>query len=233
MIFDSKIFEVTLRRRYKRFFAEFEFSDGRVDTAHCSNTGSMKTCYVENSKILISESPNPNRKLKWTWEFSKVPSGLIGVNTSLSNKLVLEAIKDQKIPALNGFEKVTAEVLYGSLNSRIDFLLENPGKCFVEVKNVTFFNSERNCIQFPDAVTERGQKHLLELMSEVKKGNRAVLFFVINRPEGDFFAPADSVDLKYATLLREAHQAGVEIMAWRVKSTSNEIVIDHEVEIIL
>ncbi len=233
MIFDSKIYEVTLRKRYKRFFAEFEFSDGSIETAHCPNTGSMKTCYDENTKILISESLNPNRKLKWTWEFSKVPSGLIGVNTSLTNKIVIEAIKEKKIPALEGYGKVTAEVKYGTLNSRIDILLENPGKCFVEVKNVTFFDPERNCIQFPDAVTERGQKHLLELMNEVKKGNRAVLFFVVNRPEGDFFVPADSVDSKYATLLREAHHAGVEIMAWRVKSTTSEIVIDHEVEIFL
>lgn len=233
MIFDSIIHEVTLRKRYKRFFAEFEFSDGKVETAHCPNTGSMKTCFDENSKILVSESRNPNRKLKWTWEFSKVPTGLIGVNTSLPNKIVLEALHQRKIPALQGFNIIRSEVKYGSLNSRIDILLEDPGQCFVEVKNVTYFDPVRNCTLFPDAVTERGQKHLLELMGEVKKGNRAVIFFVINRPEGDFFCPADNVDIKYATLLRQAHREGVEVMAWRVKSTIEDIVIDHQVEVVL
>ena len=231
MIFDPPCREARLIKRYKRFLADLEFDDGTIATAHCPNTGSMKTCMEAGGKIFVSESKNPDRKLKWTWEFSEFEDGLVGVNTSLPNKIVWEALKAKTIPTFEHYDSLKTEVKYGSQGSRIDILLESPGKCFIEVKNATLFDNQRNCILFPDAVTTRGQKHLRELSEQVQLGHRAVLLFLVNRRDGDFLSVADQIDPEYGRLLRESSLAGVEIMAFRVESSPAGISVSHAIPI--
>ncbi len=233
MIFDPPCREARLIKRYKRFLADIEFEDGQQETAHCPNTGSMKTCLEPGGKVFVSESKNPSRKLKWTLEFSEMQNGLVGLNTSLPNKIVSEALRDKKIPTFEKYESLRTEVKYGVQGSRIDVLLESPGKCFIEIKNATLYDSQRNCILFPDAVTTRGQKHLEELMAQVKLGHRAVLFFLVNRVEGKFLSVADDIDPEYGRLLRESHRCGVEILSYRVKSSPQSMALSIEVPIIL
>lgn len=231
MIFDPPCREARLIKRYKRFLADIEFQDGTIATAHCPNTGSMKTCMEAGGKIFVSESKNPDRKLKWTWEFSEFAQGLVGVNTSLPNRVVWEALQSKGIPTFEHYDSLRAEVKYGTQGSRIDILLENPGKCFIEIKNATLFDEQRNCILFPDAVTTRGQKHLRELTEQVKLGYRAVLLFLVNRKEGAFVSVADHIDPEYARLLKESFKEGVEIMAFRVQSSPGSMCLSNAVPI--
>ena len=219
----------TLLKRYKRFLADVELDNGEKVTAHCPNSGSMKGCSVPGSKVLLSISDNPKRKLKYTWELIQKGSIWIGVNTILPNKLVREAIKDGLIDELQGYNSIRPEVKYGR-NSRIDLLIDGPkGLCYVEVKNVTLV--EDNVAFFPDAVTTRGQKHMHELMNMVKKGYRSVVFFVVQRKDGKIFAPADNIDPEYGRLLRKALKSGIEVLAYQASVSPSTISISHSLPI--
>lgn len=219
-----------LLKRYKRFLADVQLDNGTIVTAHCPNTGSMKSCYKENGTVWLSFNPDPKRKLGYTWEFSETEGGMIGVNTSRPNAVIAEGIADGLIAKLTGYKNIRQEVKYGK-NSRIDILLEDPskGSCYVEVKNATLL--EGRGILFPDAVTERGLKHLEELKKTVDIGHRAVMVYFINRPEGDFFAPADSIDPKYGRALRTAVKHGVEVIALRAKSSVTGIIVGESVPV--
>ena len=222
--FSTALHRGRLLKRYKRFLADVQLDDGSIVTAHCPNTGSMKTCYEENSHVWLSFSSDPKRKLSYTWEFSETEGGLIGVNTSKPNAVIAEGISSGLIAQLAGYQNLRQEVKYGK-NSRIDILLEDParGSCYVEVKNTTLLDGPS--ILFPDAVTERGLKHLEELKQMVDSGHRAVMVYFINRPEGDFFTPADSIDPKYGIALRTAVKQGVEVIAIRAKSSTTGITV--------
>jgi len=228
--FSTALHKGRLLKRYKRFLADVELENGDVVTAHCPNTGSMESCYTEHGAVWLSRSDDPKRKLKWTWEFSEAESGLIGVNTSKPNAVVAEAIANGSIAALSCYKTLRQEVKYGT-NSRIDILLEDPkrGACYVEVKNTTL--RRKDSILFPDAVTERGRKHLAELVNEVKSGHRAVMLYFINRPDGSYFEPADSIDPKYGAALREAVKQGIEIIALRAKSSVSEISVGETIPV--
>lgn len=230
--FESKLVKATIKRRYKRFLADVILEDGVETTVHCPNTGSMKSCWQPGDTVYLADSSNPKRKYRYTWELSKTQQGFIGINTSRPNKIVYEAIKDKRIKRLEGYTLMRREVKYGK-NSRIDILMQgglNKPDCYIEIKNVTLWDKDSDTVQFPDAVTERGQKHLAELMEVVKSGQRAVLFYLINRPEGRVFQSA-SIDQKYADLLNQAVNVGVEVIAYRVKASLNEIVIDERVPV--
>lgn len=203
-----------LIKRYKRFLADVALEDGSLVTAHCPNSGSMLGCNLPGSPVMLSLSPNPNRKLAYTWELVQVDGFWVGLNTMLPNWLAEEAILDGTIVELQGYQNLRREVPYGSERSRIDILLEgDQGRCFVEVKNVTLV--ERGLALFPDAVTERGQKHLRELMEVVRNGGRGVILFTVQRGDGAAVAPADGIDPVYGRLLREAVKKGVEALAYR------------------
>ena len=222
----------TLIKRYKRFLADVALDDGTLVTAHCPNSGSMMGCSIPGSPVMLSKSPNPDRKLPYTWELVQVGGCWVGLNTMLPNRLTEEAIQDGTISQLQGFEKLRREVRYGSENSRIDILLEGKeGRCYVEVKNVTLVDGETAL--FPDAVTERGQKHLRELMEVVKNGDRGVILFTVQRGDADSVAPADLIDPAYGRLLREAVSSGVEAMAWRAAITPEEIRLTEPLPVIL
>ncbi len=216
-----------LIRRYKRFLADIQLSTGEIITAHCPNSGSLKGCNDPGNPVLVSESHNPKRKLKYTWELVKVNQVWVGINTIYPNKLVKEGILSGTVPELQGYDHIRGEVPLGE-HSRMDFLLESSTqRCWIEVKNVTLV--EGNRALFPDAVTLRGQKHLRELMAVKKRGDRAVIFFVIQRADGEVFAPADEIDPQYGQLLREAHQAGVEVLPYLAHVTPEAITLSHRI----
>ncbi|MDY0383786.1 DNA/RNA nuclease SfsA [Trichlorobacter sp.] len=211
-----------LIKRYKRFLADIELADGSLVTAHCPNSGSMLGCNLPGSPVMLSVSPNPNRKLAHTWELVQVDGYWVGLNTMLPNRLAEEAILDGTIAELQGYPRLRREVPYGSERSRIDILLEgDQGRCFVEVKNVTLVEDGRAL--FPDAVTERGQKHLRELMEVVRNGERGVILFTVQRGDGVAVAPADAIDPAYGRLLRQAVTQGVEALAYRALVAPHEI----------
>ena len=201
-----------LLRRYQRFFAEVELDDGRIVTAHTPNTGSMLQCAVPGHRVLISAAANPLRKLPWTLELIEVNGSWVDTHTLRTNRVVEEGLRAGAIAELAGYD-VNAEVSYG--DSRIDFLLQREEeRVFVEVKNVTLCSAS-GVASFPDAVTERGQKHLRELARAREEGCRAVIFFLVQRCEATTFTPADTIDPGYGQLLREVTAAGVEVFAYR------------------
>jgi sugar fermentation stimulation protein A len=209
-----KLIQGRLIRRYKRFMADMKLRNGHVVTAHCPNSGSMAECSEPGRKVFLSRSSNPARRLKYTWEMIQMPSSLVGVNTMIPNRLAKISILSGIIPSLKGYERVRSEVNYGK-NSRIDLLLENDRKrCFVEVKNCTLVKD--GTAYFPDAVTSRGLKHLRELQSQVHSGDRAVMFFLIQRMDAELFRPAWYIDPDYARELTKAVENGVETIAYDV-----------------
>ncbi|WP_027328572.1 DNA/RNA nuclease SfsA [Marinimicrobium agarilyticum] len=205
-----------LLRRYKRFLADVRLADGSEITIHCPNTGSMRHCVVPESPCWFSDSGNPKRKYRHTWELATTPTGhWAGINTARANPLVREGIESGVIEELQGYERIRAEVRYGQENSRIDFLLESDdGRCYVEVKSVTLMEAPGQGL-FPDAVSERGRKHLRELMEIVRQGDRAVLLFCVQHSGVEQVAPADEIDPAYGDTFRQAVAAGVEVYAYR------------------
>jgi len=210
----SRLIQGTLIRRYKRFKAEVRLRNGHRVTAFCPNTGSMLGCSEPGRTVYLSRHNHPGRKLKYTWELIAMPSSLVGINTGVPNRLVKQAVAAGEVPELSGFEGIRSEVNYGN-RSRIDLLLESGcSKCYVEIKNCTLV--EEKTAYFPDAVTERGLKHLRDLQAEVRSGNRAVMFYLIQRMDAEVFSPADHIDPAYGKELRKAVKAGVEILAYDV-----------------
>ncbi len=212
--------------RYKRFLADVEVPGIGVVTAHCANTGSMKTCWKPQALAQISRSDNPRRKLQWTLERVDMGGGWIGVNTMLVNAVVAEGVGDGAIGELSGYATMRREPacrLPGFPRSRLDLHLSGGVRpdAWVEVKNVTLLRDE--WIQFPDAVTERGRKHLEMLSVLAQSGDRAVCVFALNRPEGKGFKPAADIDPDYAESLASAVANGVEVLTVRLQHGRNSI----------
>ena len=229
--FETQLIKATLVKRYKRFLADCTLENGETVTAHCPNTGSMKTCGSPGDTVYLQYTDNPKRKLNYTWELTETKGGFIGVNTVRPNAVVERAIAEGKVVELAGYDHVRREVKYGT-NSRIDLYLTKRNDlqaCYVEVKNTTLLDADR--IIFPDAVSARGLKHLHELSLIKKQGQRAVMFYLINRPEGEMFAPASVIDPAYSAGLKEAIANGVEILAYRAVHSLNEIVLGDPVKI--
>jgi sugar fermentation stimulation protein A len=224
MQFLDPLVEGTILKRYKRFLADVELPNGEIITAHTANTGSMKTCWEPGWKVLMSFHDNPKRKLKYSLEMIHNSSTWIGINTSLPNKMAVEAIENGTIKELQGYTKIKPEAKIG--NSRIDILLtkENNKQCYVEVKNVTLLGDQKKAL-FPDAVSERGQKHLKELTGLVKDGIRSAMLYIVQREDVTSFSPADDIDPEYGRLLREAKKAGVEILCYQCKLTPKGIEV--------
>jgi len=229
MFFDETLIRGYLIQRYKRFLADIRLFDGRELTVHCPNSGSMRTCVGEGWPVAISDSRNPKRKLRYTWEMVHNGSCWIGINTQRPNRLAEEAIGDRTIAELQGYDAIRREVPYGK-SSRIDLLLEGGlARCYVEVKNVTLVD-ERGRYAFPDAVTSRGRKHLVELQEVVRAGDRAVMLFMIQRSDGHRCTTADDIDPDYGRELRRAVAAGVEVLAYRAEVTPESIDVVERVD---
>jgi sugar fermentation stimulation protein A len=223
MLLPQPLLEGRLLRRYQRFFADVELADGRMVTAHTPNTGSMKQCAVPGHRVLLSTSSNLSRKLPYTWELVEVNGHWADVNTLRANRVVEEALRHGAILNFAG-ATVRPEFPWGI--SRFDFLVERAGeRTLLEVKNVTLCCAEKQAC-FPDAVTERGQKHLRELLRAKREGWRAAVLFLVQRGEAESFTPADAIDPEYGRLLRDVVAGGVEALAYRTKVTPETVTID-------
>ncbi|OOG24527.1 sugar fermentation stimulation protein SfsA [Thioalkalivibrio denitrificans] len=214
MHFDPPLTEATLLRRYKRFLADVRTADGREFTAHCPNTGSMLGCMMPGSRVWLSRSDDPKRKYAHTWQLVEADGTSVGINTGLANRLVEEALADGVITELAQWPEVRREVRYGARRSRIDLLLGNgASQCYVEVKNVTAAVEDGVAV-FPDAVSTRGTRHLEELMLMREAGQDAALVFCVQRADVTRVRPADDIDPVYGARLREAADAGVQVLAY-------------------
>lgn len=203
-----------LIKRYKRFLADVILPDDSEITVHCPNTGSMKNCGAAGDRVWLSRSDNPKRKYAYTWELTETASGeFICINTQRANPLIADAIGQQQVPQLAGYQQLRREVRYGN-NSRIDILLTDgqQADAYVEIKSCTLLEDDGQGY-FPDAVTTRGQKHLQELMAMQAHGYRAVLVFAVMHTGINRVKPAAHIDIKYADLFAQALAAGVEVLA--------------------
>jgi len=225
--------EGRLIRRYKRFLADIQLPEG-VITASCPNTGSMMGCCEPGSRVWLSESDSATRKYRHTWELVEVEGEVVvGINTGLPNALVAEAIAEGTIRELSGYTALRREVAFGEERSRVDLLLEAEGRepCYVEVKNVTAAAS-RGVALFPDCVSERGAKHLRELIRLKALGARPVQLYCVQRGDVKEVRPADGIDFEYGRMLREAIGAGVEVLAYRAKVTPGEIRLEEKIPVV-
>lgn len=224
MMFKAPLLKATMIKRYKRFFADVKLN-GQIVTAHCPNTGSLKSCWEEGRVAYISKSDNPERKLQYTLEITESPTGsLVGVNTSWPNKLVKEAFENKIIKDWRAFESFQSEVKI-SKETRLDACLitAKGKKRFIEVKNVTFARDGVAC--FPDAETTRGQKHLLELMKLIDEGHEAEIVFTIQRGDCKSFSAAEDLDPEYAKLLTQAEKKGVFIRPVVIDVSPEQLVL--------
>ncbi len=233
MEFSQALIPGRLIKRYKRFLADVAFEDGHEETAHCANPGSMLSVSTPGSAVWLSRSDNPRRKLPLTLELIETEFGLVGINPMLANRLAEEAIGSGRIEALAGYASLRREVRYGE-NSRIDLLLETPGRppCHVEVKSVTLRRAPDaldggapGLAEFPDAVTTRGAKHLRELSAVVRAGGRAVMLYIAQRADCDRFSVASDIDPAYLEAFSAGRAAGVEMLAVSCSVTPRGIEI--------
>lgn len=250
MKFTSPLNDGRFIRRYKRFFADIQWGN-EIITAHVPNTGSLKGCLIEGAPCRFTISDDPKRKLKYTLQMIKVGRTWVGIHTGLPNTIVWEAFESKSLPHWKKFQWGRREVKIND-QSRIDLVFwdkknpQDPSKKintswfqntrngafhFVEVKNVTFRNGD--FAQFPDAVSTRAQKHLLELMKLIEKGHSAEIFFTVQRNDCKYFAPADEIDPEYGRLLREAKKAGVLISPYSCSVNPKEVQVNRTKKLVL
>ncbi|WP_275075043.1 DNA/RNA nuclease SfsA [Providencia rettgeri] len=230
MEFHPPLQPATLIKRYKRFLADVTLPNSEEITIHCANTGAMTGCATPGDTVWYSTSDNSKRKYPHSWELTQTAKEhFICINTLRANQLVAEALTKKCIPELSEYSEIKPEVKYGTENSRIDFFLSHNGlpDCFIEVKSVTLLEDNQGF--FPDAVTLRGQKHLRELMHIAKEGKRAILLFVALHTGIHVASAAAHIDKKYAQLLEEARQSGVEILCYQADITVQQMSLSKQI----
>ena len=231
MKFPEQLQEAELIRRYKRFLADVRLEDGTELTVHCPNSGSMKSCSEPGSRVCFSRSENPGRKYPHTLEMVRAGSVWVGVNTSLTNQIVVEALKNGTISELAGFDSLKREVKTSD-SSRLDILLlRGEDKTYIEVKNCSLV--EGGTAMFPDAVTARGTKHLNELARLVDLGHQGVILFLVQRADARQFAPAAAIDPLYAETLARVRDEGVMILAYKAEVTPEAIEVTGSLPVVL
>ena len=228
MKFKERLLQGSLVKRYKRFFVDIKYKN-KIITGHCPNSGSMMGLLNKGNKVWFSLSNNPNRKLKYTLEMIEVENKKVGINTQLTNKIVLEALKHKKINSLIKFNHIKTEVKFSD-STRFDFLLSNnKEKCFLEVKNVTLVRGKK-LAEFPDAITSRGTKHLNELYNAKKKGYQSYILYLIQREDCDSFKIAKDIDEEYKIAFSKALKGGVKILCYDCKLNSEEIKLNKQID---
>ena len=230
MKFKDKFLQGTFIKRYKRFFVDINYKN-KIITAHCPNSGSMMGLLNKRNKTWFSKSNNPKRKLKFTLEIIKVGENLVGINTFLTNKLVLEALNLKKIKSLIQFDNIKTEASFSN-NTRFDFLISNSKeKCFLEVKNVTLVRNKK-IAEFPDAITSRGTKHLIQLINAKKKGFRSFILYLIQRQDCSSFKIAEDIDRNYKIAFDRARKTGVKILCYDCKISNEEVKLNSQIDLI-
>lgn len=231
MRFSEALVPATLVRRYKRFLADVILPDGSPAVAHCANPGAMLGLAVPGNRVWLSANRNPKARLAWRWEIEEADGTCVGINTAHPNRIVAEAIAAGAIPELAGYASLRREVAYGR-NSRIDMLLEGAaGLCFVEVKNVHLKRGDQ--ADFPDSVTARGAKHLVELADQVAAGHRAVMLYLVQRGDCARVGIAGDIDPAYAAALAQARAKGVQALAFACRVSPEAIDIDRPLPLAL
>jgi sugar fermentation stimulation protein A len=219
MRFPAPLIPATLVKRYKRFLADVVLDTGEAITVHVANPGAMMGLAAPGARVWLSKSTDPKRKLAYSWELVEVDLGagteLVGVNTAHPNPLIAAALAQEQIPELASYASIRREARYGA-NSRVDFLLEAPGRppCYLEVKNVHLMRRP-GLAEFPDSVTARGARHLADLAGVVAAGSRAVMLYLIQICSASRFALARDIDPAYGAAFDRARAAGVEAIAYR------------------
>ena len=227
MKFKERLLQGTLIKRYKRFFVDIKYNN-KIITIYCPNSGSMMGLLNKGNSVWFSESNNPKRKLKYTLEIVNVDKQLIGINTQLANKIVLEALNQKKIKELIKFDNIKSEAKFTD-ETRFDFLISNDHeKCFLEVKNVTLVRNDK-IAEFPDAVTSRGTKHFKELIAAKKKGYESCLLYLIQREDCKTFKIANDIDQEYKIAFNMAIENGVRILCYDCKLSNEEIILNNQI----
>tara|TARA_B100001093_G_scaffold357918_1_gene342505 strand:+ start:429 stop:1124 length:696 start_codon:yes stop_codon:yes gene_type:complete len=228
MKFENKLISGNFIKRYKRFFVDIKIKNKTV-TAHCPNTGSMLGLLKKGNKVWLSRSTNPKRKLKYTLEIIEDKKIKIGVNTHLTNKIVLHALRNNLIKELKKNIEIIPEVKFGS-NTRFDFFIKKKDyKAFIEVKNVTL-SRNKGVAEFPDAVTSRGLKHINELTKAYKKGYEIFIFYLIQRNDCKSFKIAKDVDPDYSNSLSKAVKKNLNILCYDCKISSKGIKLNQKIQ---
>ena len=227
MKFKERLLQGTLIKRYKRFFVDIKYKN-KIITAHCPNSGSMMGLLNIGNIVWFSKANNPNRKLNYTLQLIQIDKKLVGINTHLTNKIILESLENKKIKNLIKFTNIKTEVKF-SERTRFDFLITNSKeKCFLEVKIVTL-KRKNNIAEFPDAITSRGAKHLNELINAKKKGYDSYILYLIQREGCKSFKIANDIDEKYKNTFDTALKNGVKILCYDCKLSSEEIKINNQI----
>ena len=224
MKFTNTLIKGKLIKRYKRFFIDIKVNN-KILTAHCPNTGSMLGLLDQGNDVWVSKNDDPKRKLKFTLEIIKVGEKMIGVNTHRANKIVKHGLENKLIKELVSSKNIQAEYKY-SEDTRFDFLCDNK---LLEVKNVTLIR--KNIAQFPDAITERGTKHLIKLKESIKKKFKPFVLFLTQIEDIDVFCIAKDIDKIYYKNYLIAKKAGVKFLAYRCLINSKEIKIKEKIKI--
>ena len=230
MIFENELIAGVLIKRYKRFFVDIKVNN-KVITAHCPNTGSMMGLLKKGNKVWFTESNDIKRKLKYTLQIIEVDGKKVGVNTHLTNKIFYEALLDGQIIDITKSDILFKEKKFNQ-NTRFDFFIKKNEKgIFIEVKNVTL-SRIKNIAEFPDAVTERGLKHLNELIEAKNRGFDIYLAFIIQREDCKNFKIAEDIDPKYKKLLTFALKNKLKVICYDCKFLSKGIIINNKVNFI-
>ena len=229
MNFENKLISGQFVKRYKRFFVDVKIN-GKIITAHCPNTGSMYGLLKKGNKVWLTKSKNPNRKLKYTLQIIQDKKTKVGVNTHLTNKIVLHALENNLIREFDAKIKIKPETKFGT-NTRFDFLItKNTSKAFIEVKNVTL-SRKKDVAEFPDAVTSRGLKHIEELVKASKKGYKIYILYLIQRNDCKIFKIANDIDPKYSDSLLKAVKKNLNILCFDCKFSSKGIKLNQKIKI--
>ncbi len=226
MKFTSTLIKGKLIKRYKRFFADIKVNNSTL-TAHCPNTGSMMGLLDEGNDVWISKNDDPKRRLKYTLEIIKVSKKLIGVNTHRANRIVEHGLKNKLFNEFKSIQLIKPEFKFSN-DTRFDFLCD---KNIIEVKNVTLTRSKK-LAEFPDAITSRGSKHLINLKLSIDKGFKPFVLFLTQIQGINNFKIAKDIDKNYYKNYHDAKKAGVKFLAYRCELSSKEIKIDKKLKII-
>ncbi len=225
MKFEKPLIRATLVKRYKRFLADVTLEDGTEVTAHCANPGAMTGLNIAGMTVWLEPNDNPKRKLRYSWKLVEDNGALVGIDTAMPNKIVHEALCAGQIPELSAYEAIKPEVKYGE-NSRIDFLLTAPGlpDCYLEVKCVNL-RRVGSLVEFPDTITKRGAKHLVELTNMVEQGHRAVMLYLVFRGDCTSFQLATDIDPVYGAAFATAFNGGVEALCYATRITTSAVTL--------